>query len=236
SSIGSSGMNAFMALDLILGSAGGHAVLIQNYPVTTAWFPANKASSPKDAMDKFHAIRTEALKKSLRERGVKYEVTRNDLDYKYTPWNKPFHVTILTITEEFDGLCSTKRPCVLGLRTALPEPKTVIAPKELIGQPYEAYLFSARTAKSDIKTDRFSVFTSGLYSADENVPHSQSRDFENFTWLNKHLPEWTIAYMHALHPSVLAEIEKGEDTRVNPFPYMVHNGEVKLFAVEKKNE
>lgn len=237
SSIGSSGMNAFMALDLILGSAGGHPTLMKNRPVTTAWFPASEATSPKDAMDKLHAIRVEAVKKSVQEHGVQYDVSRNDLDFKILPWVKPVHVTVITIPEKIDGLglCSPERPCEVAIRTALPEPKTVIAPKELVSKPFEAYFFSARLGKDGVHSEKYSAFSADLYSSDENVLYTQHwREFENFIWLNKHLPEWFVAYMPALHPRILGRIKAGEITRPNPFPYMVHSGKVKLFAVEKK--
>lgn len=236
SSIGSSGMNTFMALDLILGSAGGHPTLMKNRPVTTAWFPASEATSPKDAMDKFHAMRVEALEKSIRERGIRYDISKNKLNYKLLPWNKPLHRTIITISEEVDGLCSLERPCTLSVKTALPEPKTVIAPKELSGKPFEAYFFSGRLAGTGVHWEDYSDFFARSSSSYEKSYYTgQWREFENFTWLNRHMPEWAVAYMPALRPRFLARVKEGEIITPNPFPYMVHKGEVKLFAVEKNN-
>lgn len=231
SSIGSSGMNAFMALDLILGSAAGHPVLTQNKPVVAAWLPVDQASSPKDAMDKLHAIRLESIKKSLDEHGVKYALIESRMDWKVLPWNSPSHITRYSV-EDHEGLCSVEEPCKFNVRTVMPNVRTVVAPKELTGQTFEAYFFPARDHLYDYNA-------TDLILRDESngvSQYAQARSFDNFLWLNKNLPAWIVPYVPALHPRALARVANDETEVINPFPYMVHNGEIKLFAVEKKSE
>lgn len=55
SSIGSSGVNSFMALDLLLGSLSGSPTLSMNHHATIAWLPVDQASSAKGAMDKWQS-------------------------------------------------------------------------------------------------------------------------------------------------------------------------------------
>ena len=56
SSVGSSGMNSFMAIDMLLGSLAGPPTIAMNRMATIAWYPAADANSPKEAMDKFHSL------------------------------------------------------------------------------------------------------------------------------------------------------------------------------------
>lgn len=227
SSIGSSGMNGFMAVDLLLGSLSGPPTLTMNRHATIAWFPVDQASSAKDAMDKMHSIRIESLKRSLNERGMKFKVTENKLNVKLMPWEQPRHYAKL-IVEEFEDLCTKDAPCRFNIGTKMPAEKVVMAPKELTGQSFPAYFFKAGEA---VETSAMVMYLNN--NQDSDSYYGLARDFENVVWLTKHQPDWMVHYIAIPKPQTPAQIKKGPKL-INPFPYMVHKGEIKLFAVEKK--
>lgn len=228
SSMGSSGMNGFMAVDLLLGSLSGPPTLTMNRHATIAWFPVDQASSAKDAMDKMHSISIESLKRSLNERGMKFKVTENKLNVKLMPWEQPRHYAKL-IVEEFEDLCTKDAPCRFNIGTKMPAEKTVMAPEELTGQPFPAYFFKAGEA---IETSAMEMLLN--ISEGGNSYYGLARDFENVVWLTKYLPDWMVYYISMPKPQTPEQLKKGPKL-INPFPYMVHKGEIKLFAVEKNN-
>lgn len=227
SSIGSSGMNGFMAVDLLLGSLSGPPTLTMHRHATIAWFPADQASSAKDAMDKMHEMRVKALKQSIIERGMKITTLENDLNFKNLPWEQPRHYAKF-IVEEFEDLCTKDAPCRFNIGTKMPAKKVVMAPKELTGQSFPAYFFKAGEAE---ETSGMVMYLNNNQGDDSY--YGLSRDFENVVWLTKHQPDWMVHYIAIPKPQTPELLKKGPKL-INPFPYMVHKGEVKLFAVEKK--
>lgn len=229
SSIGSSGMNSFMAVDLLLGSLSGPATLLMHQDTTVAWFPVDQASSAKDAMDKFHEMRVEGVMRSITERGM--VPSRDDaLDIQFLPWEPAFHKTVITV-RNFGDMCKeggkNSRACTFSITTRMPEVKTVIAPKEITGQPYQAYLFKPKD-----KLKRAMLVMALNLKRENKEYYVYARDFNELRWLTKYQPDWSVHYVSA--PKYLtSEQIKARPELINPFPFMVHKGEIKLFAVEK---
>lgn len=229
SSIGSSGMNSLMAVDLILGSLSGPPILTMNRHAALAWFPADQASSPKDAMDKMHAIRLDGIKRSLDERGMEYRISKNDLNYRVMPWVPAMHYAEILI-DEFGDMCTKEAPCRIEVATRMPRVNKVIAPKELTGQPFPAYLFSAG------ELDKTSVILMHLNIKRDDADgyyYGTARDYENITWLSKNQPDWAVFYISQPTQQALAQLNNGSAYLVNPFPFMAHKGETKLFVIKK---
>lgn len=229
SSFGSSGMNGFMAVDLLLGSVSGPPTLLMHQDTTVAWFPVDQASSAKDAMDKFHEMRVEGVMRSITERGM--VPSRDDaLDIQFLPWEPAFHNTVITV-RNFGDMCKeggkNSRACVFAITTRMPEVKTVTAPKEITGQPYQAYLFKPKD-----KLKRAMLVMALNLKRENKEYYVIARDFNELRWLTKYQPDWSVHYVSA--PKYLtSEQIKAHPELINPFPFMVHKGEIKLFAVER---
>lgn len=229
SSFGSSGMNGFMAVDLLLGSLSGPPTLLMHQDTTVAWFPVDQASSAKDAMDKFHEMRVEGVMRSITERGM-VPSRDDDLDIQFLPWQPAFHNTVITV-RNFGDMCKeggkNSRACVFAITTRMPEVKTVTAPKEITGQPYQAYLFKPKD-----KLKRAMLVMALNLKRENKEYYVIARDFNELRWLTKYQPDWSVHYVSA--PKYLtSEQIKAHPELINPFPFMVHKGEIKLFAVER---
>ena len=230
SSFGSSGMNGFMAVDLLRGSVSGPPTLLMHQDTTVAWFPVDQASSAKDAMAKFHQMRVEGVMRSITERGM--VPSRGDsLDIKFLPWEPAFHITVITV-RGFDDMCKeggkNGRACTFTVKTRMPEAKTVIAPKEITGEQYQAYLFKPKD-----KLKRAMLVMALNIKHDNKEYYVHARDFNELRWLTKYQPDWSVHYVSA--PRYLTpEQIKAHPELINPFPFMVHKGQIKLFAVEAK--
>lgn len=103
-----------------------------------------------------------------------------------------------------------------------------MAPKELTGQSFPAYFFQAGEAA---ETSAMVMYLNN--NEGSNSYYGLARDFENVVWLTKFQPDWMVHYIAMPKPKTPTQLKKGPKL-TNPFPFMVHKGEVKLFAVEKK--
>ncbi|WP_373332366.1 hypothetical protein P6F15_02060 [Thiopseudomonas alkaliphila] len=217
SSVGSSGMNSFMAIDMLLGSLAGPPTIAMNRMATIAWYPAADANSPKEAMDKFHSLRVEGVKKTLSERGMKVSEFTNKLDVKHTPWEDYRHFASFTV-ESFEDLCTKEEPCVFKIATRMPAKQTVIAPKEITGKPYEAYFFKSGDVK---ESSGYGLYKKGVWL---DGRYGLARDFETNLWITKYQPSWSVHYVPVPRPEQIGS------PMINQFPYMIHNGRVELFV------
>lgn len=228
SSIGSSGMNSMLAAGLVLNFFAGEESFAVHRDASVAWFPVSEASSREDAALKLHMIKVNGVKKSLDDRKIKYEIV-NNIGIKNFRDDKR-HYSYFKFNDMLGGACVEARAgdsCQITIGTRVPAKGTVLAPKELTGKSFEAYLFVG------VKGESGYMQMSTVRDVDGKKLAFRLRGFDALRFLSENNKDWMVNYLSIPMQRALKSAKEEGVEFVNPFPYMVHKGEVKLFVVEK---
>lgn len=223
-------LDGLLVLDMLLGgkSTPDHAVYHHS---TLAWFPVSQADSAKDAQLKFHEMRLSKLVALLDKHEVEYEIVADKRDHTVL-WGSPKHATMITISK-LDERCNADTSCRIHLYTAPPLKKVGMAPQELTGRPFEAYVFDGHKDKWE---------NSWLWMAYKQTAKFEeagksvwiSRDHSELTWLSQVNPDWAVEYKPMYKPETLRQVLGGNLPGENPYPFLVHKGEIKQFVKNAK--
>lgn len=220
-------LNGLLFLDMLGGAPEPEFSF--NYYTTLAWLPVSHASTIEEARDTLHEIRTAGVKKLLKEIGAEYRVKTND--FRQMIVAGPYiRQTTFIVTNDAGPMCDH---CAILIATNVPDKKTVIAPNHLTGQPYEAYIFNGSLKPgSEGKTRSWTIMATKQYLDDPNHEGAFwfSRNYEHLTWLSQYNPEWVVEFIPAYTNQGLRNLKAGKIPSENPFPFMIHNGEVKHFV------
>ena len=225
-SSGVPGMGALMVLDLFSTPATAEQAFFQHN--TLAWFPADQASSPAEARDKFHTMRLEAIKNKLDALGADYYVKGFSLR-KHIIVGGVKRTDNVIIRSGANDLCDS---CTIVVSTTPPEGKPVMAPKELTGASFLAYRF-AGSKEPYSRTHTTIRLKKPMKNRDDRVWIWDSRDFDKLNWLTSTYPDWAVEFVPLLKPERYKLVESGELPNENIFPFMSHKGEIKLFLKGK---
>lgn len=219
-------LDGLLVLDMLLGgkSTPDHAVYQHS---TLAWFPASQAVSAKDAQLKFHEMRLTKLITLLDKHGVEYKVSTDQRDRKVL-WSSPKHTTMITVSK-LDDRCNEKTSCRIHLYTAPPRKKIGLAPKELVGQSFEAYVFDGHEDKWE-NSWLWMAYTQPAKNEKAGKSIWHSRDHAELAWLSQVNPDWAVEYKPMFKPETLRHVLAGNVPGENPYPFLVHKGEIKQFV------
>lgn len=219
-------LDGLLVLDMLLGGASTPDHAVFHYS-TLAWFPASQASSAQDAQLKFHEMRLSKLVALLDKHEVEYEIVADKRDNKVL-WKSPKHTTVISISK-LDERCNTETSCRIHLYTAPPLKEVGMAPQELTGRPFEAYVFDGHKDKWENSWLWMAYKqTAKNEEAGKSVWHS--RDHSELTWLSQVNPDWAVEYTPMFKPETLRQVLGGNLPGENPYPFLVHKGEIKQFV------
>lgn len=104
-----------------------------------------------------------------------------------------------------------------------------MAPQELTGRPFEAYVFDGHKDKWENSWLWMAYKqTAKFEEAGKSVWHS--RDHSELTWLSQVNPDWAVEYKPMFKPETLRHVLAGNVPGENPYPFLVHKGEIKQFV------
>lgn len=223
-------LDALLFLDMLSLGAG-----TPNHPMyqdaALAWMPVELASSPEEAQRVFRKVRADAVAKALDELGVVYK-------HRQSEWRQSLFGGAPVLGDVFipeDGIPGVCEECYIRITTAMPDKKPVMSPVELTGESYLSYQFNARIDKGSRSgmTSRLVLFAkmpAGGSWARTGMTHWIVRDFEALKWLSGVNPDWAVMYLPAYRPEWQADADSGDFPGGNPFPFMVHKGQVRFFV------
>lgn len=223
-------LDGLLVLDMLLGGASTPDHAVFHYS-TLAWFPASQASSAQDAQLKFHEMRLSKLVDLLDKREVEYEIVVDKRDSRVL-WKSPKHRTVISISK-LDNRCNKETSCRIYLYTAPPLKKTGIAPKELTGQPFEAYVFDGHEDELE-NTWLWMAYKQPAKNEKAGKSVWHSRDHAELVWLSQVNPDWAVEYKPMFKPERLRHVLSGNLPGENPYPFLVHKGEIKQFVKNAK--
>lgn len=222
-------LDGLLFLDMLAGTP--EPVYPFNFATTIAWLPVELAASHDEARDLFHDMRVNAIKQELDEAGATYEETVTDLR-EYFVAGTVMRQTTLQVHNAEGKLCDR---CIILVVTNVPNKKTVQAPSYITGKPYEAYLFDGPVLNRTEDLHSWSRIAIQVRTPVENRKYRATlwptRDTEKLAWWSKRInPVWAVEYIPQLTDRQLRDYEGGHRPSENPFPFMVHDGEIKHFV------
>ncbi|MFC6674297.1 hypothetical protein [Marinobacterium aestuariivivens] len=173
-----------------------------------AWMPMTDAATAKEAQLKFLSHVKDSVGAAMDEVGAEHEIIYDKngtlvIQFIKSDWQCPAYQAGVTKAED---LCR--------VRAKIFEPHTAASPAFITGTEEHRYIFSSGHGR---KYQRLNL----LISDDSTVPQDKL-----YATISKHLPEWTYLY---LAPGKVAM----EDGEVIGFPYILNEGEAKLFVIPK---
>lgn len=219
-------LDALLFLDILSDSGTPDQAFYQHN--TLAWFPANQATSPADARDKYHEMRLNALKAKLDSVGAKYEQKGFSLMRNIVAGSM-VRTDNLILNDGAKGLCDS---CVIVVVTAVPESKPVMAPKELTGESFLAYRFAGSKEAGSGRARRTYTEVRWKRVVDKDEKYWaiwKARDYDQLAWVTETYPAWAVEFVPKYKPEMIARINAGQWPDENPFPFVVHKGQVKHF-------
>lgn len=171
-----------------------------------AWMPLSEAGSTEDAQARLLSHVKVSIAAAMDEVGASYETIFDKggklvIQFIKSEWNCPAYVSGET---ELDDLCR--------VRAQIFEPRKAVSPGFIAGTQEQRYIFSSGHGR---KYQTLNL----LISDDSTVPED-----EVYATISKHLPEWTYLYLAS------GKVSMDDGETIN-FPYILNNGEAKVFVI-----